>query len=666
MSSIWKKKTDYDSKLYEEVDSFFENLHDNETLEYRSVQHTMALDIVDAIKNKEILLMEAEVGSGKSWGYLVPLLYASKNNENFKGFLISTSSIALQEQLKTEIENISKMIGIDIPVTIAKGRNNFICKKRLDDYIRHHEEDEKLKELEKKVNSGHIDKEEYQDIPSHIWKRININYVNCYNCVYKDSCEYMLNRKKWPGSKYVICNHDLLVESLKRDNNDLILQDPSILVVDEAHNLEDKVRNSYKNSISKSYLEALILKIDFMISEDESLDTYEDNLIIESLNKVFRMISTKAKYKYRKNAKENIEVFDEETSGFDLSLPLKEEIIKLNKMLARFINNATNYKYLDKRLIASINTLKSYASVFKDLVSDNSKNIYWVSFLPNTKDHITLEYVRKDIYKEASRLLGNNTYGKVFTSATMTTGSGDYSYFANNLGLDRINGIPIIKEFPGKSPFDYDNNALLYLSDDCLSPKSLDRDLYLDTLASKIDELINITEGRSLVLFTSKEDMRRVYQKVTMNNYDFNIMLQTDDVSADTLKERFKEDKQSVLFATGSFFEGIDVKGEALENVIITKLPFPVVNPIIEEKASHFRDGFREVYLPEMIIKLKQGVGRLIRSSTDKGIVSILDPRYKEYEDVILESLPFNNVTTDIEEVKDFATNKIGITKVKK
>ena len=168
------------------------------------------------------------------------------------------------------------------------------------------------------------------------------------------------------------------------------------------------------------------------------------------------------------------------------------------------------------------------------------------------------------------------------------------------------------------------------------------------------------------MLFTSKEDMRRVYQKVTMNNYDFNIMLQTDDVSADTLKERFKEDKQSVLFATGSFFEGIDVKGEALENVIITKLPFPVVNPIIEEKASHFRDGFREVYLPEMIIKLKQGVGRLIRSSTDKGIVSILDPRYKEYEDVILESLPFNNVTTDIEEVKAFATNKLGISKAKK
>ena len=403
-----------------------------------------------------------------------------------------------------------------------------------------------------------------------------------------------------------------------------------------------------------------------MISDDESLDGYENNPIIESLNKVFRMISTKAKYKYRKNAKENIEVFDEETSGFDISSSLKEEIVNLINRLENLIKESSNYKYLDKRLISTINILKDYIKVFKDLISDNSENIYWASFLPNTKSHITLEYVKKDIYKQAARLLSNNNYAKVFTSATMTTGDGDYNYFANNLGLNIINGVPIIREYPGKSPFDYDNDALLYLSKDCISPKSSDRELYLDSIATKVDELINITEGRSLVLFTSKEDMKRVYSKVTMNNHDFNIMLQTDDVSADTLKIRFKEDESSVLFATGSFFEGIDVKGEALENVIITKLPFPVVNPIIEEKASHFRDGFREVYLPEMIIKLKQGAGRLIRSSTDKGIVSILDSRYKEYQDVILESLPFGNCTTDIEEVKAFATNKLGITKIKK
>ena len=664
--SIWKEESKFDYKLYAEVDTFFENLHKNENLEYRTVQHTMALDIIDAIKNKEILLMEAGVGSGKSWGYLVPLLYASKNKEDFKGFLISTSSIALQEQLKAEIEKLSKMLDINIPITIAKGRNNFICKKRLEDYIKYHEENEILKRIREKVSAGFIDKENYQDIPNYIWKRININYVNCNNCIYKNTCGYMLKREKWPKSKYVICNHDLLVESLKRDNNDLILQDPSILVVDEAHNLEDKMRNSYKNSISKSKLEALILKIDFMISDDDNLEEYENNPIIETLNRVFRMISTKAKYKYRKNAKEDIAIFDEETSGFDITLSLKEEIIKLNEKLDNFIYDASHYKYLDKRLIGSINTLKSYASVFKDLISDNPQNIYWVSFLANTKDHINLEYVRKDIHKEAARLLSNNNYGKVFTSATMTTGSSDYSYFVNNLGLDRINGIPIIKEYPGESPFDYENNALLYLSDDCISPKSSDHELYLDTIASKVEELINITEGRSLVLFTSKEDMKKVYRKININSHNFNIMLQTDDVSADALKERFKDDESSVLFATGSFFEGIDIKGEALVNVIITKLPFPVVDPIIEEKANNFKDGFNEVYLPEMIIKLKQGTGRLIRSSTDKGVVSILDSRYKDYEEVILESLPFKNVTTNIEEVKDFSSNKLGISNVKK
>ena len=664
--NIWKEESKFDYKLYAEVDTFFENLHKNENLEYRTVQHTMALDIIDAIKNKEILLMEAGVGSGKSWGYLVPLLYASKNKEDFKGFLISTSSIALQEQLKAEIEKLSKMLDINIPITIAKGRNNFICKKRLEDYIKYHEENEILKRIREKVSAGFIDKENYQDIPNYIWKRININYVNCNNCIYKNTCGYMLKREKWPKSKYVICNHDLLVESLKRDNNDLILQDPSILVVDEAHNLEDKMRNSYKNSISKSKLEALILKIDFMISDDDNLEEYENNPIIETLNRVFRMISTKAKYKYRKNAKEDIAIFDEETSGFDITLSLKEEIIKLNEKLDNFIYDASHYKYLDKRLIGSVNTLKSYASVFKDLISDNPQNIYWVSFLANTKDHINLEYVRKDIHKEAARLLSNNNYGKVFTSATMTTGSSDYSYFVNNLGLDRINGIPIIKEYPGESPFDYENNALLYLSDDCISPKSSDHELYLDTIASKVEELINITEGRSLVLFTSKEDMKKVYRKININSHNFNIMLQTDDVSADALKERFKDDESSVLFATGSFFEGIDIKGEALVNVIITKLPFPVVDPIIEEKANNFKDGFNEVYLPEMIIKLKQGTGRLIRSSTDKGVVSILDSRYKDYEEVILESLPFKNVTTNIEEVKDFSSNKLGISNVKK
>ena len=663
--SIWKEESKFDYKLYQEIDSFFENLRGKKNVEYREGQATMALDVLDALKNREILLIEAGVGIGKSWGYLIPLLYASKNKDNFKGFIISTSSIALQEQLKEEINKLSKMLDIDIPFIIAKGRNNYICKKRLDEQLKRDKDNGDLQEIKRNVVKGFIDKDDYSDIPNKIWNNINVNYVNCTNCLYKNDCKYMLKRKAFPKAKYVICNHDLLVEALKRDNNDLILQEPSILIVDEAHNLETKIRNSYKESMNKNKIESLILKINFMIYDDDS-DVLADNYLIQSLNKVFRMISTKAKYKYRKNAKRYVEMFDEETSGFDISNKLKEEIIILIKQLEYLISEANRYKYFDKKLINYVSILKSYIDIFKDMISDNSKNIYFVSFIASTKEHINLEYVQKDIYKEAAKLLSNNNYGKVFTSATMTTTKDNYNYFANNLGLNDINGISVVKEFSQPSPYDYENNSLLYFSDDCVNPKSLDHDLYLNSIANKVSELIKITDGRTLVLFTSKADMKRVYEIVTREQYDFNIMLQDDDVNTDILKNTFKEDVTSVLFATGTFFEGINVKGEPLENVIITKLPFPVVNPIIEDKASHFIDGLKEVYLPEMLIKLKQGAGRLIRCSTDKGIVSILDSRYKDYEDTIVEALPFTNITKNIEDVESFANNKLSVSKVKK
>ena len=662
--SVWKEKNTFDDEtykeIYKEIDSFFENLQGKKEVEYREGQHLMSLDVLESIKNKEMLLIEAGVGSGKSWGYLVPLLYASKSKKYFNGFLISTSSIALQSQLKEEIEKLSKMLGISIPVTIAKGKNNFICMKRLERFIEKNSSDLLLKKIRKKVAEGLIDKEDYSGVPAKIWENININHNNCNKCLYRKQCQYRLNRKTWPSASYVICNHDLLIEALKRDSNSLILKDPSILIIDEAHNLEDKIRNSYQNSISKNELEALILKIEFMVYDD--IKTNEDNPIITSLNKIFRMISKNAKYKYRQNAKTNVEVLDEETSGFEVTLKLSEEIAYLNNKLDTLIKEALNSRFVNEKLLSYVSKLKEYNDIFKDLNSNNRKNIYWVSFLPKTKEHISLEYVRKNIAMEAKKLLSKSDCGKVFTSATMTT-SGNYNYFASNLGINDINGTPIIREFPQASPYDYQNNALLYLSNDVISPKNKNHELYLDSLAVKVDELIRITGGRSLVLFTAKEDMKGVYDRISTKEHNFNIMFQTNNANRD--KEEFRKDETSVLFATGSFFEGIDVKGESLEQVIITKLPFPTVNPVIVEKASHFTDGFKEVYLPEMIIKLKQGAGRLIRSANDKGIVSILDSRYEDYQEDIIKSLPFTNITTKISDVEEFANEKLAISKAK-
>lgn len=648
--NIWKQESDFNQELYNNMDRFYEQLQGQKHIEYRPGQDTMSYDILDILNNKEVLVIEAGVGIGKSWAYLIPLIYASQDKDKFKGFLISTSSIALQEQLQKEVARVSKMLGIDIDVTVAKGKNNYICKKRLEQFLKYGDKRHQYQYLKDIFKDGIVDKKDY-NVPQYVWKRINVDNVSCTNCLYKYDCQYKVTRKQWKQATNIICNHDLLVEILKRDSQDKLVQDPSILIVDEAHTLIEKIINSYKRSISKTASESLIYNIYNRI--DESV---EDNLpVIDLMNAVFRMISTKAKKEYRAQAREEKEVLDSESSGFTCTPMMKQKVMELVVQLTELENYVKQYPSSDKKLIGQVSSLKEIRLVFSDLISSFSKNIYWVNFLPNTKEHIELNYVPKNVSELARKLLSNPNYGKVFTSATLTTGKNDYSYFMKGLGLDQMIGMPVFQEFSQPSPYNYDENTLLYCATDVVNPKSKDHSLYLDSLASKVDELINITDGRSLVLFTSKQDMREVYDRLMQRKHDFNILVQEDGINAERLKMDFKQDVTSTLLATGAFWEGIDIKGESLEQVIIAKLPFPVVEPVVEERASHYTDGFKEVYLPEMLLKLKQGAGRLIRSSTDKGIVSILDSRINDYGEYVLSALPFNNVTGSIDDVDAFS-----------
>lgn len=648
--NIWKQESDFNQELYNNMDRFYEQLQGQKHIEYRPGQDTMSYDILDILNNKEVLVIEAGVGIGKSWAYLIPLIYASQDKDKFKGFLISTSSIALQEQLQKEVARVSKMLGIDIDVTVAKGKNNYICKKRLEQFLKYGDKKHQYQYLKDIFKDGIVDKKDY-NVPQYVWKRINVDNVSCTNCLYKYDCQYKVTRKQWKQATNIICNHDLLVEILKRDSQDKLVQDPSILIVDEAHTLIEKIINSYKRSISKTAFESLIYNIYNRI--DESV---EDNLpVIDLMNAVFRMISTKAKKEYRAQAREEKEVLDSESSGFTCTPMMKQKVMELVVQLTELENYVKQYPSSDKKLIGQVSSLKEIRLVFSDLISSFSKNIYWVNFLPNTKEHIELNYVPKNVSELARKLLSNPNYGKVFTSATLTTGKNDYSYFMKGLGLDQMIGMPVFQEFSQPSPYNYDENTLLYCATDVVNPKSKDHSLYLDSLASKVDELINITDGRSLVLFTSKQDMREVYDRLMQRKHDFNILVQEDGINAERLKMDFKQDVTSTLLATGAFWEGIDIKGESLEQVIIAKLPFPVVEPVVEERASHYTDGFKEVYLPEMLLKLKQGAGRLIRSSTDKGIVSILDSRINDYGEYVLSALPFNNVTGSIDDVDAFS-----------
>lgn len=666
--SVWKKEESILSREQEEqIDSFFSNLENSKTLEYREGQHTMALDIADTIKDRSILLIESGVGSGKSWAYLVPLLYASSGSDKFKGFIISTSSKALQDQLKKEIENLSEMLGLPkIDVTIAKGRTNYLCKRRFEYFAeRHDRQQEKIKSIKERLDQGKVERADYSDLSQNDWKKMNVDKVNCGKCIYNTECTYRVKRKRWPESKAVICNHNLLVESLKRDGVNPLLNEPSILIVDEAHALEEKIRDSYKKVLNKQELESLI----YGLYRHMNKNIKEDIAVIGTINELFRRISTNAKREYLSHSTENIDFFDSENSSFKCTKSVTNLTETLIKQLSDLEEEAVfNSHYnRDKDFLEQINTLQENKRAFQDLILSNEdqKNVYWAAFLPDTLEHIEIQYVPRNIPELAKRLLNNPNYGKVFTSATLTT-KGDYEYFIKGLGIDPKEPGRIFSGKPLPSPFNYDENALLYCPLDLVSPKDSNHELYLESITTKISELIDITEGRTLVLFTAKKDMQEVYKRIREEDKPYNIYIQEDGKDTETLKTKFKEDTTSCLFATGSFFEGIDIKGESLESVIIPKLPFHVVDPVMDAKAKYYADGSNTVYLQDMLIKLKQGTGRLIRSEKDKGIVSILDPRVKDYKEAILGTLPFTNVTCDINDVIAFADKTLSKNKEQK
>lgn len=671
--NIWKseqKETyQYEQELYNQVDDFFENIKGVKNLQYREGQHTMALDVANVIKNKEILLIEAGVGIGKSYAYLIPIIYEYKNNPEFHGFIISTSTIALQQQLEKDIKTVGNLLGIDINVTIAKGKTNYICKNKLETIIRDNEDIEIYEEILKRVNENNkIDRYDFSDLEEEVWKKIKITTCNFQKCSKALECPYLLNRQNFTKNGAIICNHDLLIQSLKRDDDEQILKEPSVLVIDEAHNIEEKVRNAYKKYLDKRHIENIFWTIYHRILNSE--DTIEiEQEFFYNLNGLFRDILFNAKRNLNRNIEIDSSYDDCIRVTFTLTPKIRKKILFLIERIDLLLKEVKTYEILNSDIVYNkeIDEIKEIKNIFVDLLNKNdSKNIYWVEFLGENGKFVRIIYAPKEIDKLTSKLLSNPNYGKVLTSATLTTGSNDYSYYAKNIGLDDIVGINILKEFSIESPYDYQDNTLIYYGNDLPNPK--DKVLYLERLKERIKKLITITNGKSLILFTSKKDMYEIYNSLKEDReLSFPIYIQ-EDGKEKVLIEKFQSEENSCLLGTGTFYEGIDIKGNSLSNIILTKLPFPVVEPVIKDKASFYSDGFKEVYLPEMIIKLKQGVGRLVRSENDTGIISILDSRMEKYnsryDNIITKNLPNTNITTSLEEVRKFAERKIKSLKI--
>lgn len=668
--SIWKKdpkKEEY-KEIESLIDNFFEQIRGSKILEYREGQHTMALDVIDAIKNKEILLIEAGVGIGKSYAYIIPLLYATTKNKNFNGFIISTSTIALQEQIKKDIQTAAKMLDININVKVAKGKNNYICRKRLEFFLSTSPKTRKKYKyiLEQLTDDDIEDRNSINEIPPEIWEQIKITSCNEKECIMYFKCQYIINKKSWVNEKTIICNHDLLIDSLRKIDNERIISDPSVLVIDEAHTLEAKIQNAYQENLNARKIISLIYKIYEDSTTDQQLINF-DGEIPYNLNLIFKKISKKARREFEDKKRQNIEYAEADKLGFKVTKPIEETIDQFLKQINNLLKRIKKYKKFNN-CTNDLENLLYIVNIFEDIkAKENSKNIYWIEFDETNNCQIT--FVPKNIKELTANLLSDPNYAKILTSATLTDNQNTYNYFSKNTGIDTITGIKVFKEFPIPSSYDYNNNTIAYIDNSAVSPRNPNHDKYLTSLATRISELIDATDGKALVLFTSRKDMYETYQKLIDSGIKYKIILQSEHKSSENIKEEFLNDENSSLFATGTFWEGIDIKGRSLSNIIITKLPFAVVNPITQEKEKNTQTPFTDIYLPDMLIKFKQGMGRLIRSTTDTGIIAILDSRVyeydKKYNNIIKNSIPTNNITNSMNKVRKFAIEK-GIKKIEK
>lgn len=657
-----KDKVDKYEELEKLVWNFFMDEIPRLGFEQREGQEDMALDICYSIKEKKHTIVEAGVGIGKSYAYIVPLMYY--NMLFNKPVLIATSTIALQEQLIKDVKKICSYIKHRPEIILAKGMTHFACRKRADEYYKDKDgvnEDEET--LYKYIENGTVDRRFINlDINDDIWENVSIKATDHSKCEYFKTCRFMRLRNDMLETKGVIlCNQDLLTvhfQKLKKGQKGLLSDNIDLIVIDEAHNLEDKVRSSLVESYTKNSIKNLLKESRNSIKKNNIKNNLSLTIkkVYDLLDKWFGELNNQIQNQINedKNFKTNeIERFFINTKKH------KELIINIDKNIKN-IHEKVQF-YSDSNLSEDIvEELENLISFLENLVDDKSNNLFWME----KNKGIEIFSCPKDIDKEISRLYFDKTKTTILTSATIADKSKGneeekYEYFIKNTGFDPKEGFLAPQKY---SPFNYNENSMIYYLENMPHP-TYERSDFIKKGAQEIIKLLEITKGKSLILFTSKNDLKEVYNILSKQDLKYKLLVQRMSSSQDEILEEFKKDEDSVLLATGTFWEGIDIPGKALSNLIVFRLPFPVPDPIIEYKRNTCDDFLMEVSVPYMIVKLRQGVGRLIRKHDDKGIVAILDSRIgdssnSKYKDIVFDSLPIKNRSNDIELVKKFWNKK--------
>ena len=624
--------------------------------EYRAEQQRMAVEVGQALEKKRPVLIEAGTGVGKSLAYLVPAALLAVRQK--RKALITTHTINLQEQLiAKDIPIVQKLLPqYPFNAVLLKGRGNYLCPSRLARAMRgvtelfttaEHDELRALWKWHEDTRDGTLSDLEFSPSPN-VWSQVCSETHACTpkTCGPDSRCAYQDARRRAAEADMIVVNHTLFFTLLSAQEDmgvegEGFLFPNDFVIMDEAHTMENVAAKQLGLHISQNSLRFDIARL-YNPRSQKGLFALARRA--EGVQKCAKLL-------------ELVDVFFEHVRETVTFSPAGKEF---RVRRAGLVENTLNGSLLE--LVQEIRTVQEDDSAAENIVSEITEmgrrlgevragleefltqsrdgHVYWVERIGIDGRNLSLHAAPIDVSPLLRALFFSGQKTCVFTSATLGAGEPGLRYFRRRCGAEKVRAVEI------GSPFDWEQQMKLYLVRSLPDPNTPG---YESALEEWIKHFLELSEGRAFVLFTSYKLMESLASRMEpwMRRKKWNLLVQGKGKPRHQLLADFKEDIHSVLFGTESFWTGVDVPGEALSNVIITRLPFAVPDhPLTAARIEHIEgrggNSFVEYSVPEAVLKLRQGVGRLIRTKKDRGIAVILDPRVltKAYGKTFLEALP--------------------------